>query len=573
MSSSPQTTAPHFVVAFSLRRRQHPSVVRISRITQLLIQPSDPMNPTKLELWNRFKERYTEFPAIDLALDLSRMNFADDYFERMQAPMAKAFRDMAELEKGAIANPDEKRMVGHYWLRNSALAPTAEIRTQIEETVAAIQQFAADVHSGKVSGSAGAFRNILVIGIGGSALGPQFVAQALGNPRTDKLRPYFFDNTDPDGMDRVLAALDGQLGSTMVIVISKSGGTKETRNGMLEAQAAYKNAGLSFTQHAVAVTGEGSDLDTVALSGGWLRRFPMWDWVGGRTSELSAVGLIPAALQGFSISDMLNGARECDIITRVSEVKGNPSAQLALAWFYIGNGRGEKDMVVLPYKDRLELFSKYLQQLLMESLGKELDLDGKIVNQGIAVYGNKGSTDQHAYVQQLREGVLNFFVTFIEVLNDRDQPSIEVDPQATSGDYLSGFLLGTRTALYEKGRESITITVSRVNAFTVGMLIALYERTVGLYASLVHINAYHQPGVEAGKKAAGGVLSLQSKVLGHLIQTTGKAHSAEDIAIAIGATDEAETIFKICKHLAANPARGIHQSSDTAGVGAQFRMG
>ena len=82
-------------------------------------------------------------------------------------------------------------------------------------------------------------------------------------------------------------------------------------------------------------------------------------------------------------------------------------------WFYIGNGKGEKDMVVLPYKDRIELFSRYLQQLVMESLGKELDLDGKVVNQGIAVYGNKGSTDQHAYVQQLREGICNFFVLFI----------------------------------------------------------------------------------------------------------------------------------------------------------------
>ena len=97
----------------------------------------------------------------------------------------------------------------------------------------------------------------------------------------------------------------------------------------------------------------------------------------------------------------------------------NPAALLALMWYHVGNGRGQKDMVVLPYKDRLLFFSRYLQQLVMESLGKEKDLAGNVVHQGIAVYGNKGSTDQHAYVQQLREGVNNFFATFIEVLKDR----------------------------------------------------------------------------------------------------------------------------------------------------------
>ncbi len=140
-------------------------------------------------------------------------------------------------------------------------------------------------------------------------------------------------------------------------------------------------------------------------------------------------------------------------------------------------------MVILPYKDRLALFSRYLQQLVMESLGKERDLDGAVVHQGIAVYGNKGSTDQHAYVQQLRDGVPNFFATFIEVLRDRDGQSLEVDPGVTAGDYLHGFLLGTRRALYENGRASMTITVDAVTPRTVGMLIALYERAVGLYAS------------------------------------------------------------------------------------------
>jgi glucose-6-phosphate isomerase len=146
----------------------------------------------------------------------------------------------------------------------------------------------------------------------------------------------------------------------------------------------------------------GSKLDKLAQSEGWRERFPMWDWIGGRTSETAAVGLLPAALQGFNIDEMLRGAKACDEITRVNNAKVNPAAQLALMWFYIGNDKGAKDMVILPYKDRLELFSRYIQQLAMESLGKEFDLDGKM--EGIAMYGNKGSTDQHAYIQQLRDG-------------------------------------------------------------------------------------------------------------------------------------------------------------------------
>jgi glucose-6-phosphate isomerase len=209
-------------------------------------------------------------------------------------------------------------------------------------------------------------------------------------------------------------------------------------------------------------------------------------------------------------------------------------------------------MVILPYKDRLELFPRYLQQLVMESLGKETDLDGNIAHQGIAVYGNKGSTDQHAYVQQLREGVLNFFVTFIEVLADRQEGGLDVEPGVTSGDYLSGFLHGTRRALYENGRESMTITVRDVNAETVGQLIALYERAVGFYASLVNVNAYHQPGVEAGKKAAQDIIALQSRVLDSLRAQPGAGLTADEIAQYLGLPANAEDIFHLLRHLAAN---------------------
>ena len=296
----------------------------------------------------------------------------------------------------------------------------------------------------------------------------------------------------------------------------------------------------------------------------WLETFPMWDWVGGRTSQTSAVGLLVAALQGIDIDDFIAGAAACDALTR-QERSDNPAMLLALMWYYIGQGKGLKDMVVLPYKDRLELFSRYLQQLIMESLGKALDRDGKEVKQGIAVYGNKGSTDQHAFVQQLRDGINNFFVTFIEVLRDRQTASLQVEPGICCGDYLQGFYLGTREALYENGRESITLTIEEVTPFNVGVLIALYERAVGFYASLIHINAYHQPGVEAGKKAATEVLKLKAKVQAYLIENRvsrpepKSSKTAAEIAEAIGCAGKVELVFKVCEHLASNPDRYVQK--------------
>jgi glucose-6-phosphate isomerase len=501
------------------------------------------MNPETR--WQRFLDCRCDVPSLELSLDFSRMKFADDFLAQMGPPMLRAYAAMDALEQGAIANPDEHRMVGHYWLRAPALAPTQDLAADIARTVQQVKAFAQDVHAGTIRPpTRPRFKRLLVIGIGGSALGPMFVHDALGHPATDKLQVYFLDNTDPDGMARVLAELSGQLAETLCLVISKSGGTPETRNGMLCAQAAYQAAGLDFARHAAAITGRGSKLDQQAEAQGWLARFPMWDWVGGRTSETSVVGLLPAALQGIDIDALLAGAADCDQVTRQHDTRRNPSALLALLWYYATGGKGGKDLVVLPYKDRLLLFSRYLQQLLMESLGKRLNLQGQRVEQGLTIYGNKGSTDQHAYVQQLRDGLNNFFVTFIRVLESGGEP-LEVEPGVTAGDYLHGLLLGTRQALFDNDRESMTLTVRRVDARTIGVLIALFERTVGFYASLIGINAYDQPGVEAGKKAATAVLELQKLVAATL---SDQPRTAAEIAVAL----EVETVYAVLEHLAAN---------------------
>jgi glucose-6-phosphate isomerase len=504
--------------------------------------------------WERYQQHLYTDNHSGFMLDISRIPFPDGYVTDKLPMMRRALDEMKELENGSVANRDENRMVGHYWLRSPGLAPDNAIKQDITKTQKRIREFADKIHRGEIAAPAGPFTHVLLVGIGGSALGPQFVARALGTAE-DPLEIRFIDNTDPDGIDHVLAGLGDHLARTLVIVISKSGGTKETRNGMVEVQHAFRQRNLAFAKQALAVTGNGSQLAQRAESDGWLDIFPMWDWVGGRTSETAAVGLLPAALQGLDIDRFLTGAADMDKLTRDEEPRRNPALLMALMWFYETGGKGEKDMVILPYKDRLMLLSKYLQQLVMESLGKEYDRNGNAVYQGIAVYGNKGSTDQHAYIQQLREGVNNFFAVFIDVLRDREGHSVDVDEGLTSGDYLQGFLLGTRRALSEKSRPSITITIPQVNAYTVGQLIALFERAVGFYASFVNINAYHQPGVEAGKKAAGNILALK-KALQQYFREGGAAADAPAAAGAID-TDDIETVYQLLLSLAAMPDKPV----------------
>jgi len=195
-------------------------------------------------LWERYQAHLVRYNDLGIWLDISRMRFGEDFFTAMTPRVEEAFSRMHELEAGAIANPDENRMVGHYWLRNPALAPTAELRDEIDTTREDIRKFAADIHGGKVTAGSVKFTDVLLIGIGGSALGPQFISQALGTA-ADAMEVHFLDNTDPDGFDKTFDVIK-HLATTLTVVISKSGGTKETRNGMLEAQAKYEAQGLSF---------------------------------------------------------------------------------------------------------------------------------------------------------------------------------------------------------------------------------------------------------------------------------------------------------------------------------------
>jgi glucose-6-phosphate isomerase len=453
-------------------------------------------------------------------LDVSRAGISHEAIACLAEELAAAHHAMGQIEAGAIKNADENRRVTHFTDRQS-YADSA--------TFAEVEAFFAQQRA------EGTINSVVINGIGGSALGPQLVQQAVNGPYWNELsgdkrggaaRLYFTDNTDPAGVTDVLAVVD--LAHTCVVTISKSGGTRESRNNMLVFEKAYTDAGLDFAAHACAVTMPGSKLDQYAVAGGWVARWPMAESIGGRTSEMAVVGHVPAAAAGVDFKAMVDGALTMDAWTRAEDVSENPAYLLAATWYLLGEGTGERNMVVVPYSDRLVLLAKYLQQLVMESLGKAVDRDFQLVEQGLTVYGNKGGTDAHAYVQQLQDGRNDFFITFVEVLEDAEQYDMETG--LTMGDYLHNFMCGLRNALTSKGRSVIQITVDAVSPQTLGMLIALYERAVAAYAELVNINAFHQPGVEAYKKASSDLDVLSLRLQGIIADNAGFCGSAVALA-------------------------------------------
>ncbi|OPZ29293.1 MAG: Glucose-6-phosphate isomerase [Lentisphaerae bacterium ADurb.BinA184] len=489
-------------------------------------------------------------------LDLSGMGIPPEQLAALDAPaapgqespLARVRRGMRDIEAGKIKNPDEGRQVTHFTDR----------LTYLESPLyAKVQGFAEEVrHDAAIDA-------VIVNGIGGSALGPQLVQFAARGPywnegsarrRQGWPRIYFLDNTDSAGLADVAAAVNWR--KTLVVTISKSGKTQETKNNMVALEQAYAARGLEFARHAVAVTmaDRRSDLFTYASDKGWRQIFPMAESIGGRTSETNIVGHVPAALTGIDFAALVNGARHMDGLTRRDALFGNPAYLLAAAWYIAGDGRGDRNMVVVPYSDRLVLLAKYLQQLVMESLGKALDLDGRPVHQGLTVYGNKGGTDAHAYIQQLNDGRDDFFVTFVEPL--RDAACVEVGDGMTLGDYLHAFKEGLASALAGRRRRVMDIVVESVCEESLGMLIALYERAVAAYAELINVNAFHQPGVQAYKEASHAVNQVSRRLQAWLRELRAPVEGrAGELAAAAGLAESAKAVDGVLAKFAVNGRR------------------
>jgi glucose-6-phosphate isomerase len=468
---------------------------------------------------------WLQYPGGTWAIDASTMNVDVSALEGL--PWARVWADREELEDGEPVNLTQARAVGHYWLRDPTRAATMGQARGIGESLEQLRVVVEDVSTGRILADDGErFTDVIHIGIGGSALGPQLLVDALG-PCRGGLGVHFVDNTDPDGIARMLSLLGERIRHAMVVVVSKSGSTLETRNGLDLVARAMAARGLEFSGRAIAITAAGSPLDQRASLEGWCHRFPLWEWVGGRTSVTSSVGLLTGGLAGVDIEAFLDGARAMDDWTRTTDWRTNPAALLAGCWHEAGSGEGSRAMVVLPYSDRLLLLARYLQQLVMESLGKREDRQGEEVFQGLTVYGNKGSTDQHALVQQLRDGTDDTFVQFVQVLSDGQGDTVPLQGVANAGDYLQALMLGTRRALREQNRPCMTLTLDALTPFALGGVVALFERSVGFYATLIDVNAYDQPGVEAGKLSAKNVINLAERLMALL---DGNPRSAETLA-------------------------------------------
>jgi glucose-6-phosphate isomerase len=444
--------------------------------------------------------------------------------------MSAALDAMAALEAGSIANPDEQRQVGHYWLRSPQLAPLGA-----EQIVACWDQIEALADQPTT--------DVLLIGIGGSALGPELLVDALA---AQPERFHLLDSTDPDGIARTLSRVDPA--KTTVIVASKSGRTVETLTGLQAAQAHWARSGQAFGPSAIAITTEGSPLAELAAD--WQAIVPVWEWVGGRTSISSAVGLLPMALMGIDHRAFLAGAAAMD---RWSRQPDGPAAALAAIW----HSEDKPSWVFLPYADRLRHLGRYIQQLVMESLGKSHTRSGQAVHHGRTVFGNKGSADQHALVQQLRDGPNDVLVHFVDVAA-RSTPTPLL---LVAADTQLSLLQGTRSSLDKASRPTLQLTLPNCSAGSLGALVALLERAVGLYAELRDINAYHQPGVEAGKHASTALITELAAIQSALSGTPKTAHE-----IAVALEIPTQTAWRLCQHLSttdrARCTRGSTASED-----------
>jgi glucose-6-phosphate isomerase len=379
-----------------------------------------------------------------------------------------------------------------------------------DDVLADVTSFASSV--------AGRYENVCVLGIGGSALGNRALHTALNGAFHDHSPPegvprlYVLDNVDPDLVGEFLDGVDPS--TTLFNVISKSGGTAETMSQfLLFRQALLDCVGEQGLKEQMVVTTdvEKGVLREIVRREGY-RSFVVPDGVGGRFSVLSPVGLVSSALVGIDVADLVAGAATMDERCRARELFENPALLHAAAQYLLHTERGKPLAVCFAYSHRLRDMADWYAQLLAESIGKRVSTSGEVVHRGPTPIRAVGVTDQHSQVQLYTEGPFDKWFTLLAV--DRPDHSVRIPeafPDLEGVAYLGGRSLrelfhaereGTRIALTEAGRPNATLTLDHVDAHAVGQLIYLLELSVALMGEHYDVDAFDQPGVEAGKIAA-----------------------------------------------------------------------
>ncbi len=367
------------------------------------------------------------------------------------------------------------------------------------------------------------FKNFVVLGIGGSALGPSMVFNALKHLHHNELPPkkrggpkfYVEDNVDPVRMQALLDVIDPK--ETCFNVISKSGATSETMTQFLIIADVLEKAGLSLTEHMIFTTDacRGNLIKIDDKYGNGFKKYVLPDGVGGRFSELCPVGLLPAAVLGIDIKGLLAGAAYMDGLCSKPSITQNPALACAVLQC-ITMEQGKNINVLMPYSDNLKLVADWYCQLWAESLGKAKDLDGNTVNAGTTAVKSLGVTDQHSQVQLYIEGPFDKVITFLSVgkyatempiaHGCQDIPDVGFLGGHTMEELIQAENKATAYALMRAGRMNYTINLPEVNAFTLGQIMFLFELQTAYSGAMLNVNTFNQPGVENGKIATFALL-------------------------------------------------------------------
>ncbi len=377
-----------------------------------------------------------------------------------------------------------------------------------EETIWYVKEFAAMVEN--------RFDNILILGLGGSALGGKAVCEALLPPywnfltkeqRNNYPRIFFLDNIDPDQMNALLNILD--LKKTLVNVITKSGSTAEVMaQYMILKDRMEKELGDDYRKNVIATTDKNVGILKQLSNQEGYKTFYIPDDVGGRFSVFSAVGLLPFALVGINIDEITQGVKDMDLALKNTDINFNIAAQNALIHFLMDVKKGKKISVMMPYSDRLRFIADWYCQLWAESLGKERDKDNNIVNTGQTPVKALGVTDQHSQIQLYNEGPNDKIINFLRVSEFDTELEIPNIFEYTGISYLGGKTINqlynaeadsTMASLIDYKRPNVTITIPKVNPYYLGQLLYMFEVQTAITGALYNINAFDQPGVEQQK--------------------------------------------------------------------------
>ena len=377
-----------------------------------------------------------------------------------------------------------------------------------EETLWYVKEYASMVQ--------GRFENVLVLGIGGSALGGLAMSEALLKPYWNLLseeqrnglpRIFFLDNIDPDSINGLLNILD--LKKTLVNVITKSGSTAETMSQyMIVKNILERELEDDYRKNIVVTTDKNVGILRQLADQEGYKTFVIPDDVGGRFSVFSAVGLLPFALVGIDIDELTNGIKDMDLALKNTDIHKNIAAQNALIHYLMDTKKGKNISVMMPYSSRLRYVSDWYAQLWAESLGKEFDNEGNKINVGPTPVKALGATDQHSQIQLYNEGPNNKLITFIRVDNFDTTLEIPKIFEYTGIGYLGGKTINdlinaeadsTRVALSDYSRPTITISMDRINPYNLAQLLYMYEVQTAIAGELYHINTFNQPGVEQAK--------------------------------------------------------------------------